>query len=92
MRSDIEYLTIGAREGIAGNGHTLPPTEFRTITDQGVANFNRKIAAYAHLWCFGGTETSWILGAMQGPSLRLRPDFISKNGGIMARWRRDDEP
>src|ERR1039457_3933644 len=48
MRSDFEYLKIAAREGVEGNGHTLPPTEFRTVSDQGVANFNRKIAAYAH--------------------------------------------
>jgi hypothetical protein len=41
MRSDIEYLKVAAREGIEGNGHTLPPTEFRTVSNQGVANFNR---------------------------------------------------
>ena len=92
MRSDIEYLKVSAREGVEGNGHTLPPTEFRTVSDQGVANFNRKIAAYAHRWCFSGTETGWILGAIQGPSLRRKPIFVSKDGGTMVQWGRDDEP
>jgi hypothetical protein len=92
MRSDIEYLKVAAREGIEGNGHTLPPTEFRTVSNQGVANFNRKVTAYAHRWCFSGTEEAWILGAMQGPSLRRKPTLVSKNGGTWAQWRRDDEP
>jgi hypothetical protein len=92
MRSDIEYLKIAAKEGVEGNGRTLPPTEFRTVSDQGVANFNRKIAAYAHRWCFSGTEPAWILSAMQGPSLRRKPVFVSRDGGTMVQWRRDDEP
>jgi hypothetical protein len=92
MRADIEYLKIAAKEGIEGNGHTLPLTEFRTISNQGVANFNRKIAAYAHRWCFSGTEEAWILGAMQLPSLRRRPTLVSQNGGTLVQWGRDDEP
>lgn len=91
MRSDIEYLKVAAREGIEGNGHTLPPTEFRTISNQGVANFNRKIVAYAHRWCFSAIDEAWILRAMQGPSLRRKPTLTSKNGGTLVQWRRDDE-
>ena len=92
MRGDINYLMLSAQEGREGNGHTLPPTEFRTISDKGVANFNRKIAAYAHRWCFSGTEADWILKAMQGPSLRRKPILTSKNGSTMVQWLRDDEP
>ncbi len=92
MRGDIDYLMLSMKEQYQGNGHTLPPTEFRTISDQGVATFNRKIAAYAHRWCFSGTETDWILKAMQGPSLRRRPTLKSKNGSTMVQWQRDDEP
>ena len=92
MRGDIEYLMLSMKEQSEGNGHTLPPTEFRTISDQGVANFNRKIAAYAHRWCFSGTEADWILKAMQGPSLRRKPTLTSKNGSTMVQWLRDDEP
>ena len=92
MRGDIEYLMLSMKEQCEGKSHTLPPTEFRTISDQGVANFNRKIAAYAHRWCFSGTETDWILKAMQGPSLRRRPTLKSKNGSTMVQWLRDDEP
>jgi Protein of unknown function (DUF4238) len=92
MRSDIEYLKVAAREGIEGNGHTLPPTEFRTVSNQGVANFNRRVTAYAQRWCFSGTEEDWIIGAMQGPSLRRKPALVSKNGGTWVQWRRDGEP
>jgi hypothetical protein len=92
MRGDIEYLMLAAKEGREGNGHTLPPTEIRTISDQGVANFNRKIAAYSHRWCFSGTEADWILNAMQRPSLRRKPTFTSRNGSTMVRWLRDEEP
>lgn len=92
MRGDIEYLILAAKEGREGNGHTLPPIEFRTISDQNVANFNRKIAAYAHRWCFSGAESDWILNAMQGPSFRRKPTLTSKNGGTMVQWLRDDEP
>jgi hypothetical protein len=92
LRSDIEYLKVAAREGIEGNGHTLPPTEFRTVSDKGVTNFNRKIAAYAHRWCFSGTEAAWILTTMQRPILRRKPVFVSKDGGTLVQWRRDDEP
>jgi hypothetical protein len=92
MRGDVDYLMLSMKEQREGNGHTLPPTEFRTISDQGVANFNRKIAAYAHRWCFSGTETEWIRNAMQGPSLRRKPTLTSKNGSTMVQWLRDDEP
>jgi hypothetical protein len=92
MRGDIEYLMLSTKEQSEGNGHTLPPTEFLTISDQGVANFNRKIAAYAHRWCFSGAEADWILKAMQGPSLRRKPTLTSKNGSTMVQWLRDDEP
>jgi hypothetical protein len=92
MRGDIEYLMLSMKEQSEANGHTLPPTEFRTISDQGVANFNRKNAAYAHRWCFSGTEVDWILKAIQRPSLRRKPTVTSKNGSTMVQWLRDDEP
>jgi hypothetical protein len=92
MRGDLEYLMLSMKEQSEGNGHTLPPTEFQMISDQGVANFNRKIAAYAHRWCFSGIEADWILKAMQGPSLRRKPTVTSKNGGTLVRWQRDHEP
>jgi hypothetical protein len=71
MRSDIEYLKVAAREDSEGNGHTLPPTEFRTVS---------------------GTEAAWILTTMQRPILRRKPVFVSKDGGTLVQWRRDDEP
>jgi hypothetical protein len=92
MRADIEYLKISAKEAAEENGHTLPPMEFRTISNQGVANFNSKIAAYAHHWYFSGTESNSILSALQGVSLRRKPISVSTHGGTLVRWKRDGEP
>jgi hypothetical protein len=38
MNSDIEYLKVSMKEAAEGEGKTLPPTGFRTITDAGVMN------------------------------------------------------
>jgi hypothetical protein len=92
MRADIEYPKISAKEAAEENGHTLPPIEFRTISNRGVANFNSKIVAYAHHWCFSGTESNSILRALQGVSLRRKPISVSTHGGTLVRWTRDGEP
>lgn len=90
MDHDFEFLKVLREETKVGNGETLPPTRFRTITDSGVANFNRKIAAHAHLWCFSGKEQSWLREAMQGLSSRRRPEFFAEGPMSSARWRRAD--
>jgi hypothetical protein len=89
MNHDLGFLKISAREP-GENGEALPPTEFRTITDAGVANFNEKIVDYSHMWCFSGAEQQWITGAMQQSSKRRRPDFFAQGEVSGARWRRCD--
>jgi hypothetical protein len=87
---DLEYLKVCMRETAEGNGKTLPPTSFHTITDAGVANFNRRIADYSHHWCFSGLKTTWITEAMQHPSKRRAPDFFEQGEISGVRWRRSE--
>jgi hypothetical protein len=88
MDHDIEFLKISKRERDAGNGKTLPPTGFRTITDTGVMNFNRRIVDYTHRWCFSGIKHDWITEAMQQPSKRTIPEFFAYGEMSGARWSR----
>jgi hypothetical protein len=90
MNSDIEYLKVSIKEVAEGGGETLPPTGFRTITDAGVMNFNRRIVEYSHLWCFSGHKWDWLANAMQQPSKRSMPDFFENKGFSGVRWRRKD--
>ena len=87
---DLEYLKVCMRETAEGNGKTLPPTSFRTITDAGVANYNRRIADYSHRWCFSGLKDAWITEAMQHPSKRRVPDFFEQGEISGVRWRRTE--
>jgi hypothetical protein len=78
------------KEVAESEGKTLPPTGFRTITDAGVMNFNRRIVEFSHLWCFSGSKWDWIAEAMQKPSKRSMPDFFEQKGFSGVRWRRKD--
>ncbi len=90
MDHDIDFLELSVNEKAQGNGKTLPPTEFRTITNRGVLNFNQKIVEYSHRWCFSGIEQDWITSAMQRPSKRKKPEFFAQGELSGARWRRPD--
>lgn len=90
MDHDTDYLKMSMKEADEGTGKTLPPTGFRTITDTGVANFNRRIVEYSHRWCFSGVQLDWITEAMQQPSKRRMPEFFARGEMSRVRWRRAD--
>jgi hypothetical protein len=92
MDHDQEYLAISMKETAEGAGKTLPPTIFRTITDTGVKNFNRRIVEHSHLWCFSGRNEDWIKETMQQPSKRTKPNVFAKGNFSGVRWQRREEP
>ena len=91
MRADIEYLKISAKEAAEENGHTLPPIEFRTISNRGVANFNSKIVAYAHHWSFSGNRIKLDSQSAPGskPTTKTDLSFYARRhvGALDTRWR-----